>query len=630
MRRNACLVILCLFSLVAMARSLCAQTPPAAKSEKANFEKEIAPLITKYCVKCHGGKKPKGELALDVFKDEAEVLKSSNVWEKVAQNVRSKDMPPANRPQPTPAEAEKITRWVDAQFAGGDCKLKKDPGNVTIRRLNRTEYNNTIRDLVGIQFQPAEDFPADDVGYGFDNIGDVLSLPPLLFEKYLAAAEKIVARTFADKAARSRIMICEPSGNNKGECATKIIENLARRAYRRPVQPGEITRLVGFVQLAESNGDNFEKGIQLAMQTILTSPHFLFRVERDRKPNDVLSIHPISDFELANRLSYFLWSSMPDEELFTLAKQGNLRKNLEPQVQRMLKDPKSRALVDNFAGQWLQLRNLKNFSPDPVLFPKFDENLRTAMQKETELFFLAVMREDRSILEFIDSDFTFLNERLANHYGIAGVKGGEFQRVTLTGKERGGVLTQASVLAVTSNPTRTSPVKRGKWILENILGTPPPPPPPDAGELSEDKKIVQSASLRQRMEQHRANPSCATCHQRMDPLGFGFENFDAIGAWRERDGQFPVDSAGVLPGGQSFKGPAELKAILKSQSELVSRCLTEKMLTYALGRGLESYDKCALDQITAELPKKGHKFSALVIEIVKSDPFLMRRGKKGT
>jgi mono/diheme cytochrome c family protein len=602
---------------------------PAKTPEKISFAKQIVPLLSRYCTSCHGGTKLRGGLALDKLKDEASALKDQNIWEAVAQRIRAHEMPPTRRPQPSAEEAKLLLAWIDSVVGAGDCIGKKNPGRVTLHRLNRTEYNNTIRDLVGIPFQPADDFPADDVGYGFDNIGDVLSLSPLLFEKYLAAAEKIVAQALANPDARKRIFICQPTDKTRDECARKILENFARRAYRRAVPPEEVNRLAGLARLAESQGDSFDQGITLGLQAILTSPHFLFRVERDRGPNKLLP-HPINEYELASRLSYFLWSSMPDEELFTLAREGNLRKpgTLEAQVRRMMRDPKARALVENFAGQWLQLRNLRNVNPDPALFPAFDESLRTAMLKETELFFESIVKEDRSVVDFLDADYTFVNERLARHYGISGVKGDSFRRVNLSGSPRGGVLTQASVLTVTSNPTRTSPVKRGKWILENILGTPPPPPPPGAGELSEDKKVVLSGTLRQRMEQHRANPNCATCHQRMDPLGFGFENFDAIGAWRERDGQFTIDPSGVLPSGQAFKGPAELKAILKSRREAFTRCLAEKLLTYALGRGLEPYDRCAVDQIAANVAKNGYKFSCLVDEIVKSDPFQMRRGQE--
>ena len=319
---------------------------------------------------------------------------------------------------------------------------------------------------------------------------------------------------------------------------------------------------------------------------------------------------------------------MPDEPLFAEARAATLRKNLDSQVRRMLRDPRSRALVDNFAGQWLQLRNLKNVTPDRETFYGFSDELRAAMQKETELFFEAIMRENRSILDFIDADFTFLNESLATHYGIPGVKGKEFRRVKLDSKTRGGILTQASILTLTSNPTRTSPVKRGKWILENILGTPPPPPPPSVPELSDDIVAVLSGSLRKRMEQHRANPNCATCHERMDTLGFGFENFDGIGGWRDKAfGGFEIDPSGKLPDGQTFKGPADLKAILKTRKEEFSRCLTEKLLTYAVGRGMEPYDKCAIDQIAGSLSANDYRFTGLVIEVVKSDPFQMRRSR---
>jgi hypothetical protein len=320
---------------------------------------------------------------------------------------------------------------------------------------------------------------------------------------------------------------------------------------------------------------------------------------------------------------------MPDDELFRHAFAGTLRQgdNLASEVRRMLKHPKSRALVDNFALQWLQVRRLKLATPDAKRFPTFDEPLRRAMLHETELVFAHVMNEDRSLLEFLDADYTFLNERLAKHYGIAGVAGDEFRLVKLTDANRGGVLTQASVLTVTSNPTRTSPVKRGKWVLEQILGTPPPPPPPGAGELRDDEQVALTGSLRQRMEQHRANPACAQCHARMDPLGFGLENFDAIGAWRDRDGSFEVDASGVLPDGSSFKRPGELKAILKGRKDEFTHCFTEKMLTYALGRGLEYYDKCTVDEISAALAQDGYKFSTLIQRIVTSDPFQKRRSK---
>jgi hypothetical protein len=622
---------------------LCVMTAPtipmvgadAKQAEKLSYSKQVAPLVAKYCVTCHGGDKPRAGISLDKFKAEADVLKDRKVWEKVAKVVKGSEMPPRRKPQPTTAERQLFAAWLDSTLGAVDCGLKRDPGRVTIRRLNRAEYNNTIRDLVGVKIQPADDFPADDVGYGFDNIGDVLSLPPLLMEKYLAAAEKIVDEAFQSQELKKRLLGQPPAADAKlrikMEAARKVLGEFARRAFRRAVSDDEVTHFLSLVELADKNGDSYERGVQLALQAILVSPHFLFRIELDKEPNNPDVVQSISDFELATRLSYFLWSSMPDEELFQLAQKGALRKdgNLEAQVRRMLKDPKARALVENFAGQWLNLRNLKAISPDPGTYPAFDEPLRAAMLKETELFFEAVMREDRSVLDFLDANLTYLNERLARHYGIDGVKGDEFRRVELKSGPRGGVLTQASILTLTSNPTRTSPVKRGKWILENILGAPPPPPPPEVPELSEDKQVVLSGSLRQRMEQHRAKPDCAVCHAKLDPLGFGFENFDGIGGWRTKDGKFAIDPSGVLPDGKAFKGPTELRAILKGKAGEFCSCLSEKMLTYALGRGLEYYDKCALDDLAKRLAQDQYKFSALVIGVVRSDAFQHRRGKRG-
>jgi mono/diheme cytochrome c family protein len=614
-------------------RTTAADPPPGAgtNTEKVVFAKQVAPLLKQYCTKCHGGEKPRAGLALDRYKEDAAAQQDQAVWEKVAANLRAGEMPPKDKAQPTPAEKAVILAWVESQVAPVDCFSTKNPGRVTLRRLNRAEYNNTIRYLLGVAFQPADDFPADDVGYGFDNIGDVLSLPPLLLERYLAAAEKIVTAALSKPETRQRILLNEATDQKNPDVARKILENFASRAYRRPATNDEVTRLLRLVEKAQKDGDSFEESIGLAVQAVLVSPHFLFKVELDRSGDKPGSIHVINDWELSTRLSYFLWSSMPDEELFELARKGELAKdgNLEAQVRRMMSDPKAHALVENFAGQWLQLRNLKTANPDPGHYKGFDESLRTAMLKETELFFETIVAEDRSVLEFLDADYTFLNERLAKHYGIPDVQGDEFRRVKLTGDQRGGVLSQASILTITSNPTRTSPVKRGKWILENILGTPPPPPPPDAGELSEKKAAIESASLRKRMEQHRANAICASCHQRMDPLGFGFENYDGVGAWRTEDGKFPIDATGTLPDGKSFNGPKELKAILLAKDKEFRRCLSEKLLTYALGRGLEGYDKCAVDQIADALAKNENHFSSLLIAIVQSEPFRQRRSPGG-
>jgi hypothetical protein len=714
--------LLALCALV-LPHSTTAEPSPAGGdgSTAAAFAEQIQPVLAKYCVDCHGSKKPKAGLNLKTVLDPTAILKDRKLWGRLVEYVESGEMPPDDHEQLSQAEVERFCKAVTEVLASVDCGKESDPGRVTIRRLNRAEYNNTIRDLVGIDFRPADDFPSDDVGYGFDNIADVLTLPPLLFEKYLAAAESIAGqaiisgpvskgplrvwegesldqaiggnpteegarllfttgeiavdyrfpgdgeyllkvRAYGQQAgtepakmavridgkdvetfdieaqekapklveariklkggphrlsaaflndfynpddpdpdrrdrnlliesiavhgpvvsgpealpeSHRRIIFCTPTPETRNECARAIIDRFASRAYRRQVAAGEIGRLIRFVDLAEQSGDSFERGIQLAVEAILCSPQFLFRVEFDPKSEKQPKVRQINEIELATRLSYFLWSSMPDDELLRLASEKKLRTGdtLDQQVRRMLRDGKSRALVANFGDQWLHLRLLNTIHPDEKQFPRFDEVLRKAMLEETRLFFESVIREDRSILDFLDANETFVNGRLAEHYGIPGVTGDEFRRVTLTGDQRGGLLGQASILTVTSNPTRTSPVKRGKWILEQILGSPPPPPPPDVPELKDDAGVVLSGTLRQRMEQHRANASCASCHGRMDPLGFGLENYDAIGAWRDKDGGFPIDASGVLPSGQTFSGPRALKAILKTREKEFARCL---------------------------------------------------------
>lgn len=745
-----------------------AQRNSVPNQNRQTLAKDVAPLLNQYCYSCHGNGKKKADLALDAYKDEASVLNDRKTWEKVLHNLRTGDMPPENKPQPTPQQREMLIAWIDSTIFQTDCN-EPDPGRVTLHRLNRAEYNNTVRDLIGISFQPADDFPADDSGYGFDNIGDVLSMPPILLEKYLGAAERILAaaivtdpvkhatrriqaesmgpdpgkevfgngfkalssnrnittsydapvasdyilriRAYGQQAgpdparmelkvdgksvkihdvkavedspkkyeASARLTVGkhkveiafindymsppEPKKSRKDRnlfidylevvappgavplpeshvrifgrnseptsgSAQSIVRRFATLAYRRPVSDVEVKRLMRFFELGQKNGEKFERGVEVALQAILVSPHFLFRGELQPEPNNPRVVHAINEYALASRLSYFLWSSMPDEELFRLAGQGTLRKNLETQVKRMLRDSKAHALVDNFAGQWLQLRNLKLISPDPDEFPEFDEDLRKSMQQETELFFETIVREDRSVLEFLTADYTFLNDRLARHYKLPPVKGEAFLRVSLVGTPRRGLLTQGSVLTITSNPTRTSPVKRGKWVLENILGTPPPPPPPEVPELSEAREKVLSGTLRQRLEQHREDPVCASCHARMDPIGFGLENFDGIGGWRQKDGKFAIEPAGKLVSGETFNGPTELTQILaQRKKEDFVRCLAEKLLIYALGRGLEYYDRCALDRIAQEVPKSNYEFSGLILEVVRSTPFQKRRGE---
>ncbi len=423
-----------------------------------------------------------------------------------------------------------------------------------------------------------------------------------------------------------RRLLAHKEGLAPREAAREIVGRFATKAFRRPVGPDEVERILKVYDQAEKAGERFEDRIRLAMARVLVSPYFLFRVEFDPPGAKAGTSYLINEYELASRLSYFLWSSMPDDELFGLAKEGKLRQNLKSQVRRLLNDPKSAAFFQNFPGQWLTLRALANVAPDPKLFPKFDNELRDAMYRETELFFEAIVREDRNIGDLLDADFSFVNEKLAKHYGIEGVKGKSFRRVKLPAN-RGGLLTQASILTLTSNPTRTSAVKRGKWVLDQILNTPPPPPPPNVPPLTATGEL--KGTMRQMMEKHRANPVCSSCHQRMDPIGFAFENFDAVGAWRDKDGAFAVDASGTLPDGRNFKGPGELKSILKEKRDLFGRCLSEKLLTYALGRGLEYYDKCAVDTILKALAQNNYRFSTLLDQVIASEPFQMRMATGG-
>ncbi len=735
----------------------------------ALFSADVHPTVARFCVGCHNAKVRTASVVLDGSAPGFD----RGLWEEVLTKLKGAQMPPVGAPKPTDAERASLIKWVETELDKRSSQVDRDPGRVTVRRLNRTEYDNTVRDLLGVVTRPADDFPADDSGYGFDNIGDVLTVPPVLMEHYVRAAERISAAVIPLGAARKaalekyvadveeqsrrvdeddpagypyppgafeakhlfpvdaeyelvvrikdrrngtrnevpvllfldgeqiatfsvqdgeytkghfstrkfvragehtlygafpkdyvnreewdearfgkaqfkverrifvdgldvegpykydsrqspqwkRVFVCE---ERTDACAARIVTTLARRAYRREPTVQEIGQLTGLVKLAQRHGDSFEAGVQLALKAMLVSPQFLFRIERD----PVNAAHPISPVELASRLSYFLWASMPDDTLLEIAIRGDLRDPavLDSQVKRMLRDPKARALTTSFAGQWLQLRNVEKAQPDPALFPSFTPHLRESMIRETEEYFNYVAREDRNVLEFLDSNYSFLNARLAKHYGIDGVKGRELRKVDLATRDRGGVLTHASVLTVSSYPTRTSPVLRGLWVLENFLGAPPPPPPAGVQRLDE-AKIGLDQPLRTQLEQHRTNPSCAVCHQRMDAIGLGLENFDPAGAWRTKDGKWAIDSSGELPGGKRFSGPAELKKVLLDDREAFVRTFTEKLLTFALGRGVERFDRPAVSAIVAESARQDYRFSSIVSGIVNSPPFRMRRAE---
>lgn len=596
----------------------------------ANYDTDVLPVLKKHCFSCHSEKKPRGGVVLDKYKNLSDIKKDIKLWERVADNLRTGDMPPAGKPKPTPKQLDVVNRWLDSQVFEFTCTGDKDPGKVTLRRLNRLEYNNTIRDLLGVENNPSEEFPADDVGYGFDHIGDVLTMPPILMEKYLDAADDVLEAFFKNRAlVNKHLKIANPSIATKQDI-TRILNELGNRAYRRPITKEEVAKLEKLSDSLINKGEKPIDGLKAAMLAMLVSPHFLFHVELDPDPNSTTS-HDVNQFELANRLSYFLWSSMPDETLFQLALENKLREKgvVEEQIARMLKDKKAKTFTRNFPEQWLQLRNLKTVQPDKALFPNFNDQLRDDMTREAEMFFEHITKENKSILELLDSDYTFANSRLGRHYGLK-MNGyqEEFKKVSFTDNRRGGVITQAGVLTITSNPTRTSPVKRGKWVMENILGTPPPPPPPNVEELKEDGKAL-TGTLRERMEQHRSNPNCASCHQKMDTIGFGLENFDPVGVFREKEHGKTIDPSGELPGTGKFANTAELRKLLLSKSELFARCFTEKMLTYAIGRGMERADNCVIDALVEDLKKDGYKMQHLIGAIVKSEPFQKRKAKRG-
>ena len=764
--------LICLASFLATSilavRSNAQEASDSLRKVQREFNDTIRPMLETHCADCHWGDDADADLNLEQYETIDQLLSGRKKWKKVLTRVAAKEMPPPEDYDPIPDDDHaKILAWIDQLLNSVDC-TSINPGRVTIRRLNRTEYQNTIRDLTDVEFKTDGNFPVDDVGYGFDNIADVLSLSPILMEKYLKAAEtitlqavkdparsrktktlsasdfsgggnrvrdgllmflsnststakfnvgrkgtyRVVVRAVGSQAGKEPVkMKLEANGKqrqffkvtqeigesyqefetklrfaktgqneinisftndfyqktkrdedpidrnlafhsltlegplekragqygklvlgNPGESkeqwrkvARKSMSTFTSRAYRRPAKSAEVDRLMKLYDSAIADGDSFEKALRFPMQAVLMSPHFLYKIEQ---PVAVGEIRDLNDFELATSLSYFLWSSMPDGELFGLAVKGQLKNKdvFRQQVERMLKDKRAKAVVQNFASQWLQLRALAKMQPDADLFPGVNAQLRNDMETETKLLVYDLIRRNAQVTDLLKSDYTFLNERLAKHYGVAGVKGNKFVKVSSDRTKREGILTHASILTLTSNPNRTSPVKRGKWIMENLLGEEPPPPDPDAMQLEDQPKLT--GTLRQRMEQHRADPSCAVCHKVMDELGFALENYDAVGKWRTQDEVGGIDPRGELPDGTTFLGPKELQVTIRTgmRAQFV-RCVSEKMLIYALGRGLEYYDECTLDKIVSELRDKEYRFAALVIAICESDPFRKRFGE---
>jgi cytochrome c5 len=777
----------------AAARIVASNAPDSASSKAA---------LDKYCVTCHNARSKAGGLTL-ADADVSRVSSSPELWEKVVRKLRDGAMPPPGAPRPDRNGYDQLAGFFERSLDAAP----PNPGRPVARRLNRVEYTNAIRDLLNLEVDGASLLPADESGYGFDNIGDVLSVSTGLLERYMFAAQKIsslavgdpamrpvvqtyrispalrqdrrmnddlpfrsrggaslshffpvdgdyviklrlrrafsnagiigynnrerldlrvddeqvklfaiggecagprahepqciippgvqtsseysihlddaldmrvtvkagehqVSASFAQTGAaapeggggrggggfgggmaldrviiegpikvdhvgetpsRARIFSCRPARPaDEDACAEKILTTLARRAYRRPATRDDVAKLMLFYRSGKTPG-GFDSGIQFALERLLVSPNFLLRVEHDPANAQNGTPYRVSDLELASRLSFFLWTSIPDDELLNVAAAGklNTREVLEQQVRRMLADERAASLVTNFAAQWLYLRDLKKLVPDPASFPDFTDNIREEFQRETELFLESEMRQDHGVPQMLTADYTFANEDLAKFYGIPNVYGSHFRRVTVTDPNRGGLLGQGSILTVTSYATRTSPVQRGKYILANILGTPPPPPPPNVPPLPEGKEGDAPASMRERMALHRKDPVCASCHTRMDPLGFALENFNAIGKWRTRDGDAAIDPSGTFPDGTKFANPSEFRSVLLAHQDQFVRTFTEKMLTFALGRGLDYYDMPAVRTILRDSAKTDYRWSSVILGVVKSAPFQMRMANEG-
>jgi len=616
---------------------------PAPVAAHPKFDTDIAPVFNKYCIGCHSGAQPKGDMLLK-FKDEDDArgrAANDDFWSKVADELASGRMPPASvKNRPGDGERKLLVDWInnDVLTIAG----KPDPGPLVMHRLNSREYANTIRELLYLpaDYDAAADFPADERGDGFDNNSDTLTISPVLIEHYLDAAEKSVKRSFKPldegKGVLSAVpaqRILDASKNFKADFAdsqAKVrinIEAFLPRAWRRPVTKEEVDGVMKFAALSFAQaGESMSEATALAIRASLLSPNFLFRLEQDPHPDGTGKVYQLTEFQLASRLSYFLWSTMPDEALFEQAKAGTLRQNLDAQIARMLQDPKAVSLTKDFMGQWLEIRGLEQT-------PNVDKAMAASMKGETEHFFNYIVANNRPITDLLDGDYSFVDERLAKLYGIPGVTGDAFQKVQLDPKQRFGLITQASILTLTSKPLgtglRTSPVVRGKYILENLFNQKIPPPPPDVPPLKVDDNHPLTGTTRQIFEQHRTNPVCAGCHARMEPYGFALENYAGDGSWRSQENGIVIDTSGEI-NGHKFTNPAEFRQVLETRKDDFRRAVIRKVLSYALGRGIQGTDKAAIDQIVASVKQDGDTFNSVIINVVKSFPFQNARGSIAT
>lgn len=605
-----------------------AEVEAKRKAAEEVFRTQVTPFLKTYCVECHGQQRAKGGVSFTGMMRRPADGDIRRRWQTARAHVEAGEMPPADaEKQPTAAERQTFIDWV------GTVKYMSvpDPGPFVIRRLTKVEYGNTLADLFGVDRSVAATLPDDVAGEGYLN-----SLSPLQAEQYLAIANTVLERALGPAegpptALQQKLFGEQPASGDERKAAAKIARDLARRAYRRPAQDEEIETLLKVFDLAQANKQSYTASLRFMLKAVLVSPQFLFITPAQSvETGKTVTTLPLDDHELASRLSYFLWSTMPDAELASLADGGTLHEAnvLRGQVMRMLDDPRARALFDGFGAQWLGLDGLDDQTFDAKKFPQMTPAVRTAMVDEARLFFTSIVRENRSVVNFVSGDYTFLNETLAPFYGLEQmVEGPEMRRVELADRNRGGILGMPGVLAVTSLPERTSPVKRGIWVLEQVLGQHVPPAPMNVPRLErQDKKKIANLTLRQRTELHRKDTVCANCHKVLDPIGFGLENFDAIGRWRDKDDSGgPIDAAGELPDGKRFSSPKELKDIIAARQDEMARNLAEKLLAYVLGRQLNGYDEIVVDRIVEPTARDGYRMQSLITEIVTSYPFLNRR-----
>ena len=616
-------------SLLFLSGSALTEVPGPLASSSEALDKAVMPVLDQRCMDCHDDEMKKGDVSLESLRQSGLARHDVKLWDKVREQVRSGTMPPKNKTPLDPPQKQAILDWIGQNEKSMLATPPSDPGGRKVRRMNREEYSNTLRDLFGTTGRPGDKFPADGAGgEGFANNADTLTFSPLLIDKFVGGAEEAIKEVWAKPDLRARLMAPVTSDKLPGEVGAEMaLKPFLPKAYRRPVSEVEVQEIVKVFSAALQRGENWDGAMKVAFKAVLMTPKFLF-LEEKRRP-EAKEPWAVTDYELASRLSYFLWSSMPDEALLQKAAANKLHEPqiLAEEVKRMLADPKALAFTKNFAGVWLHFEQLFSaVDPDRRKFKDFNDTLRQSMYDEVFTFCDAVLRHNGRVLDFLDSDYTFVNEPLAKLYDLPGVQGKEMRQVKFTDTRRGGLTGMAAILAVTSLPQRTSPVLRGKWVLEQLLSAQPPPPPPNVGELPEDDRAIKGdRTFRQRLEQHRNKPACAGCHARMDPLGFGLENFNAIGQWRGDENGKPLDASGLMPDGVQFNGPAEMRKILLQEKNMFVRTLCSRLLGYALNRGLEVTDQPSLLRLEEVLRNNDYRSEALIIAIVQSHPFLYRK-----